>query len=140
MGWVIDQLTLGLESVLPALVAWCQRPWFLRVWMVQESALNIDTVFRCGRKTIGAETLISATTLPTPRLEELANTIQLVANKTGPKLLQDLFEPSSSQKLCLAPVQFYVRRRYESSAMSKQARASTLLISSRNSMSSAEHM
>jgi hypothetical protein len=110
----IDHLSSDLESVLPALLAWCQRPWFSRVWVFQESALNSETVFRCGGETIGAETLMGAMALLAPRLSQVVSGMQLVADKTGPRLLRDLFNPSSSRKLCLSPPQFRIRCRYQS--------------------------
>jgi hypothetical protein len=80
----------------------------------QESALNSETVFRCGGETIGAETLMGVMALLAPRLSQVVSSMQLVADKIGPRLLRDLFNPSSSRKLCLSPPQFRIRRRYQS--------------------------
>jgi len=114
----IDHLSSDLESVLPALLAWCQRPWFSRVWVFQESALNSETVFRCGGEIIGAETLMGAMALLAPRLSQVVSieqlSMRLVADKTGPILLRDFFNPSSSWKLCLSPPQLRIRCRYQS--------------------------
>lgn len=43
------------EKMLRAIAAWERRPWFTRVWVVQEYALGRDTVFMCGHKTVSAE-------------------------------------------------------------------------------------
>lgn len=43
------------EPLLPAIADWLQRPWFQRVWIVQEFALNARTVFVCGTKRVEAE-------------------------------------------------------------------------------------
>ena len=117
-----DRLPSDLEPLVPALFAWCQRPWFSRVWVVQESALNPDTMFRCGHKSIDAEALVLAMALLSPRLSELASHMQLVADKLGPRILRDIFNPSSSRKLCLWPPQFEIRRRYQHTVTQQRVR------------------
>lgn len=49
--------TAGLldEKMLRAMAAWERRPWFSRVWVVQEYTLGRTTTFMCGHKTISAE-------------------------------------------------------------------------------------
>jgi hypothetical protein len=40
---------------LKALAAWYKRPWFSRVWIVQEFCLGRNTVFVCGKKRVAAD-------------------------------------------------------------------------------------
>ena|SRR5436305_1013860 len=48
-------------SCLDAMAAWYKRPWFKRVWVVQEFCLGADTVFVCGHKTVAVELVLFAT-------------------------------------------------------------------------------
>ncbi|KAL2753514.1 hypothetical protein ACRALDRAFT_2139917 [Sodiomyces alcalophilus JCM 7366] len=43
------------ESVLEAMVAWDKRPWFSRVWIVQEVSLCANSVLACGHKVVPAD-------------------------------------------------------------------------------------
>ncbi|KAJ0130175.1 Uncharacterized protein HZ326_26723 [Fusarium oxysporum f. sp. albedinis] len=45
---------------LDAIIAWFQRPWFKRVWVVQEFCLCPDTVFVCGKKSVEVELVMLA--------------------------------------------------------------------------------
>ncbi|KAI0515447.1 HET-domain-containing protein [Xylaria bambusicola] len=52
----IDDLRAGLESVLSAILA---RPWFRRIWVVQEAALNRSVQVVCGSDSTGIGALQS---------------------------------------------------------------------------------
>ncbi|KAJ9412711.1 heterokaryon incompatibility protein-domain-containing protein [Fusarium oxysporum] len=45
---------------LDAIIAWFQRPWFKRVWVVQEFCLCPDTVFVCGKRSVAVELVMLA--------------------------------------------------------------------------------
>ncbi|KAL5592487.1 hypothetical protein FOBRF1_013513 [Fusarium oxysporum] len=45
---------------LDAIIAWFQRPWFKRVWVVQEFCLCPDTIFVCGKKSVEVELVMLA--------------------------------------------------------------------------------
>ncbi|KAJ0160364.1 Heterokaryon incompatibility protein 6, OR allele [Colletotrichum tanaceti] len=49
------------DSLLRAIVAWNDRPWFGRVWTIQEQALGARTVFVCGAKTVDVDLVPLAT-------------------------------------------------------------------------------
>ncbi|KAH7094694.1 heterokaryon incompatibility protein-domain-containing protein [Paraphoma chrysanthemicola] len=51
---VIDQ------EFIRSLIAWEKRPWFTRVWVLQEFAVSAAARIRCGTKTISAEAAILA--------------------------------------------------------------------------------
>lgn len=42
-----------------ALQKFLQRPWFTRIWVIQEMVLSVNTVVMCGRKTVKYDVLIS---------------------------------------------------------------------------------
>jgi hypothetical protein len=48
------------KDCLDAIVAWFQRPWFKRVWVVQEFCLCADTIYVCGDKFVTAELVMFA--------------------------------------------------------------------------------
>ena len=52
-----DVLRFDIESAQRVL----QRPWFRRVWVLQEAALNENVTFRCGRYSIPKEILWAGT-------------------------------------------------------------------------------
>ncbi|KAH8731580.1 heterokaryon incompatibility protein-domain-containing protein [Phaeosphaeriaceae sp. PMI808] len=43
------------NPILDAMVAFYKRPWFFRVWVVQEFGLGLDTFFVCGQKRVRVE-------------------------------------------------------------------------------------
>ncbi|OLN86983.1 Heterokaryon incompatibility protein 6, OR allele 5 [Colletotrichum chlorophyti] len=45
------------SALLEAMIAWNERPWFGRVWIIQEQALCPDTKFMCGYKTLDLDLL-----------------------------------------------------------------------------------
>ena len=53
-------LPLFTPRVLRAMVAWQQRAWFQRVWVVQEFSLAATATFVCGRKRVKAERVFLA--------------------------------------------------------------------------------
>jgi hypothetical protein len=48
------------RDCLDPIISWFQRPWFKRVWVVQEFCLCADTVFVCGDKSVAAELVMLA--------------------------------------------------------------------------------
>ncbi|KAF2833728.1 HET-domain-containing protein [Ophiobolus disseminans] len=54
---LVDTITpLVDERFISGLVAFARRPWFTRIWAVQEYALANTAIFICGKKSILAET------------------------------------------------------------------------------------
>ncbi|KAK6218965.1 heterokaryon incompatibility protein [Colletotrichum tabaci] len=49
------------DSLLRAIIAWNDRPWFGRVWTIQEQALGARTFFVCGAKTVDVDLVPLAT-------------------------------------------------------------------------------
>lgn len=47
-------------SIFKALIAWYQRPWFSRVWVMQEYALGNAPIFVCGYKRVDAQLVVLA--------------------------------------------------------------------------------
>ncbi|KAF1829194.1 HET-domain-containing protein [Decorospora gaudefroyi] len=47
-------------QVLKAMAAWCRRPWFTRVWVLQEFGLASTAIFVCGDKRITADQALLA--------------------------------------------------------------------------------
>jgi hypothetical protein len=53
-------LTAGPRFDIKAMHAWYKRPWFQRVWVVQEFCLGLRTVFLCGKKRVSADNVLLA--------------------------------------------------------------------------------
>ncbi|KAK2060712.1 HET-domain-containing protein [Colletotrichum caudatum] len=51
----------AFDAVMEAMVAWNARPWFGRVWTIQEQALCPDTFFLCGSRMLNLDLLPLAT-------------------------------------------------------------------------------
>ncbi|KAK2040016.1 heterokaryon incompatibility protein [Colletotrichum somersetense] len=51
----------AFNTLLEAMVAWNERPWFGRVWTIQEQALGPNTSFLCGSKMLDLDLLPLAT-------------------------------------------------------------------------------
>ncbi|KAM0328623.1 hypothetical protein ACHAQA_005034 [Verticillium albo-atrum] len=49
---LVDRASSRFKPLFQATIALHRRPWFHRVWVVQEAALCPDTVFQCGLKTV----------------------------------------------------------------------------------------
>ncbi|KAK2010497.1 HET-domain-containing protein [Colletotrichum eremochloae] len=47
----------AFNAVLKAMLAFNERPWFNRVWTIQEQALGANTFFLCGSKTLDIDLL-----------------------------------------------------------------------------------
>ncbi|KAI1069007.1 hypothetical protein LB507_006070 [Fusarium sp. FIESC RH6] len=63
---VLLQHTVGVFAPLlrdMALEAWFERPYFSRVWIIQEFCLCTDTVFVCGTRTVAVELIKLAVTI-----------------------------------------------------------------------------
>ncbi|KAF4983866.1 hypothetical protein FZEAL_807 [Fusarium zealandicum] len=60
---LIDMASPWFEDLLHAIVHWNERPWFHRVWTVQELCLCSNTVFICGYKTVQVELVWLACTV-----------------------------------------------------------------------------
>ncbi|RBR14522.1 uncharacterized protein FIESC28_07651 [Fusarium coffeatum] len=63
---VLLQHTVGILAPLLrdiALKAWFERPYFSRVWIIQEFCLCPDTVFVCGTRTVAVELIKLAVTI-----------------------------------------------------------------------------
>jgi hypothetical protein len=52
--------TAGPDFDLKAMIAWYKRPWFSRVWVVQEFCLGRRTVFVCGEKRVAVDLVLLA--------------------------------------------------------------------------------
>ncbi|KAL1604087.1 hypothetical protein SLS60_005679 [Paraconiothyrium brasiliense] len=52
---LVDEARPRFENLLQTIVDLDQRPWFHRVWIVQEISLCPDTVFVCGQKIVPVE-------------------------------------------------------------------------------------
>ncbi|KAH7124993.1 heterokaryon incompatibility protein, partial [Dactylonectria estremocensis] len=52
--------TYGPLFDLKAMLAWYKRPWFLRVWVVQELCLGSHSVFVCGNKRVPVDLVMFA--------------------------------------------------------------------------------
>jgi Heterokaryon incompatibility protein (HET) len=48
------------QRVLHAMVVWYKRPWFSRVWVVQESSLGSEAILVCGNKRVSLELVMLA--------------------------------------------------------------------------------
>ncbi|KAH6675831.1 heterokaryon incompatibility protein [Halenospora varia] len=48
------------SHILHAMTAWYKRPWFSRVWVVQESSLGCESIFVCGDKRVPMELVMLA--------------------------------------------------------------------------------
>ncbi|OHF01725.1 heterokaryon incompatibility protein [Colletotrichum orchidophilum] len=49
------------KQLLHEMIAWNEREWFTRVWVIQEQALGTDPVFLCGYKTVNIDLIPLAT-------------------------------------------------------------------------------
>ncbi|CAG7557570.1 unnamed protein product [Fusarium equiseti] len=57
----VDVFTSLLRDMV--LKAWFERPYFSRVWIIQEFCLCVDTVFVCGTRTVAVELIKLAVTI-----------------------------------------------------------------------------
>ncbi|KAM0268902.1 hypothetical protein ACHAQH_009862, partial [Verticillium albo-atrum] len=64
VGWqfkaLVDRGASAFEPLYWAVSAWNKRPWFQRVWTIQEVGLCPDAVFQCGSKMVKVEVVLSA--------------------------------------------------------------------------------
>jgi len=58
---LFDQALSVFVELARAIPAWYKRPWFSRVWVIQEFALGSDTIFMCGDKKLVAQAAMLAT-------------------------------------------------------------------------------
>lgn len=61
----VDDIHYGTVALVDAkflysTIAWHQRPWFTRVWVVQEYSLAQAAIFNCGDRGITAEQALRA--------------------------------------------------------------------------------
>ncbi|KAI1869242.1 uncharacterized protein JN550_005872 [Neoarthrinium moseri] len=55
---IVDTARPQFEKLLQAIIDFDQRPWFHRVWIVQEVSLCPNTVFVCGHKTVPVDYVV----------------------------------------------------------------------------------
>ncbi|EFQ34261.1 heterokaryon incompatibility protein [Colletotrichum graminicola M1.001] len=58
---LVKRAVPAFNSLLEAMIAWNERPWFGRVWTIQEQALGTNTFFLCGYKMLNLDLLPLAT-------------------------------------------------------------------------------
>jgi hypothetical protein len=56
----LDEVPSKYQDYLGAMVSWLERPWFKRVWVVQEFCLCEDTIFVCGTESVEVELVMLA--------------------------------------------------------------------------------
>ncbi|KAK1599316.1 heterokaryon incompatibility protein [Colletotrichum navitas] len=54
---LLQRAAPAFQAVLEAMLAFNERPWFNRVWTIQEQALGANTFFLCGSKTLDIDLL-----------------------------------------------------------------------------------
>jgi hypothetical protein len=99
---VLEWTPANLES----LIAFHQRPWFFRAWVLQEFALPPKATFICGHKTIQAETLMVVLAMFTstiiPKITRTSSGNQKIMNLLGTindvNTLQPFFSTRQRQK------------------------------------------
>ncbi|KAK3389583.1 hypothetical protein B0H63DRAFT_537583 [Podospora didyma] len=55
-----EEFPITASPILRAMIAWQRRPWFYRVWVLQEFSLAPEAVFVCGSKRVPVDLLIFA--------------------------------------------------------------------------------
>ncbi|GKT41051.1 heterokaryon incompatibility protein 6, OR allele [Colletotrichum spaethianum] len=58
---LLEKAVPMFNALLEAMIAWNNRPWFSRVWTIQEQALGVNTFFLCGSKMVSLDLLPLAT-------------------------------------------------------------------------------
>ncbi|KAK1974411.1 heterokaryon incompatibility protein [Colletotrichum cereale] len=58
---LLERAVPAFNALLEAMIAWNERPWFGRVWTIQEQALGASTFFLCGTKMLNLDLLPLAT-------------------------------------------------------------------------------
>ncbi|GKT58366.1 heterokaryon incompatibility protein [Colletotrichum tofieldiae] len=54
---LLERAVPMFNALLEAMIAWNDRPWFGRVWTIQEQALGTNTFFLCGSKLVNLDLL-----------------------------------------------------------------------------------
>ncbi|OAG08698.1 HET-domain-containing protein [Paraphaeosphaeria sporulosa] len=70
---LVDETRLRFEDLMQAMADFDERPWFHRLWVVQEVSLCPDTVFVCGTKMVPVDFVRHASNVFTSALKHSRN-------------------------------------------------------------------